>query len=559
MGSRCLCAGGGRQLAQARVQELLAAHPAVESSVLINDVAYVVRGGGPEVQDWELEEYLGVRSGLSRAAVPGIRFIDQLHGPSDACVPFTEVHILDALFRELDSDGTGNISLQEFVRFCRAHNVFNSTEVESQEVFLKARSSPTTSELIFGGNDYFRFGEFDPNKISFYEFQKIVLEAGLVEVTKPPPDYHAPLVSFFVDDRVVDVVLRRWFAAYDLNGDGCLEYEAYAKLVADYRLPTAVSHEAFSRLRRSCTGLDREAGLSVQDFQALLEEAGVLKTGASVEKDDEIGQIWRRIEDSQQFLQPTRVFVADGRGGTSPPKGDASLRFVCISDTHGHHGDMTHRLPPGDVLLHAGDFSMCGALDEVADFAAWLRSLPYAWKVVIAGNHDLSFDRSYSGHHSKERTDHAAARAAFANACGDGGGVVYLEDDQCCIEGVKIYGSPWQPEFNYWAFNLPRGRALAEKWRAVPSGVDVLLVHGPPLGRGDACLPSLRRLGCADLLGEIQGRIQPAFCVSGHVHEGAGVTFDGTTHFLNACSLNEHYECVHAPLVFDVPIPGKDS
>uniref|UniRef100_A0A7S4QSS6 EF-hand domain-containing protein n=1 Tax=Alexandrium monilatum TaxID=311494 RepID=A0A7S4QSS6_9DINO len=555
-GWRSLFGGRVEPPTPAWLQEHLAEHPSVECSALVDGVAYVVRRAGAELQDWDLEEYMRVRSGLPRAAVPTVRFVDHLPA-RDGRVPFTQVHMLDALFRELDPDGTGSVSLQEFVSFCRKRNLFSSTEVESQEVFLNARSSPTTSELIFGGNDFFRTGEFDRNKISFYEFQKIVLDAGLVEVAEPPQGYHTPLVSYFVDDRIVDIVVRRWFAMYDIGSDGCMEFDEYAKLVTDFRLPMAVSHEAFRRLTRSCMGPGREAGLGPADFQVLLEEAGVLQTGASVEKDDEVGQTWRRIEDSQRFLPPTRVFVADGRVGTSPPQGDRSLRFVCVSDTHGHHRDMTSRLPPGDVLLHAGDFSMAGELDEVTDFGSWLQSLPYAWKVVIAGNHDLSFDRSYSGHHSKERTSHEEVRAAFTKVCGEGSGIVYLEDGQCRIEGIGIYGSPWQPEFNYWAFNLPRGHALAEKWRAVPTGVDVLLVHGPPLGRGDACLPALRHLGCADLLHEVQSRIRPAFCVYGHVHEGAGVTFDGTTHFVNACSLNEHYECIHAPLVFDLPIPNR--
>lgn len=33
-------------------------------------------------------------------------------------------------------------------------------------------------------------------------------------------------------------------------------------------------------------------------------------------------------------------------------------------------------------------------------------------------------------------------------------------------------------------------------------------------------------------------------------HPPAEVTFDGTTHFVNASSMNEHYQCIHAPLVF---------
>lgn len=543
-----------------QLQEHLAAHPSVAESELIDGIAYVVMASDVPVDDWELEEYLMVKSGLTSAAVPRVRFVDQLQGPSRSGVPFTQVHILDALFRELDADGSGQISFEEFVRFCHSRNLFSDTRAESHDVFFRARSTPSASEILFGGDSLFHFRDFQPGTIKFYEFQKLVLDAGLVETTlHPEEDYHLPLVTYFLDERIADVALRRWFRTFDLNGDGCLEYGEYAKLVADYRLPFAVSEQAYHQLARSSTGCSGDAGLSLDDFRALMEEAGALKTGASVGKDDEVGQAWRLIEDTQQFLSQRRVFVADGRVGTSPPQGSGTLRFVCISDTHGHHREMTSRLPPGDVLLHAGDFSMAGGLEEVMDFVAWLQSLPFSRKVFIAGNHDLSFDRAYSGQHGKEHADASEVRAAFAKACGDDGTMVYLEDEQCRIEGVSIYGSPWQPEFGYWAFNLPRGYALAEKWHAVPTGVDVLLVHGPPLGRGDTCLPSLKHTGCADLLSEIQGRIRPAFCVYGHVHEGAGVTFDGTTHFLNACSLNEHYEFVHAPLVFDVPVPDSPS
>eukprot|EP00913_Durusdinium_trenchii_P034496 g32272.t1 len=94
------------------------------------------------------------------------------------------------------------------------------------------------------------------------------------------------------------------------------------------------------------------------DFQALLVKSGVLATGTSIEKDDEMGRNWRQIEASQQFLVPQRVFIADGRSGTfSPPKGDGHLRFVCLSDTHGQHRELSSRLPPGDVLLHGGSAS----------------------------------------------------------------------------------------------------------------------------------------------------------------------------------------------------------
>lgn len=40
-----------------------------------------------------------------------------------------------------------------------------------------------------------------------------------------------------------------------------------------------------------------------------------------------------------------------------------------------------------------------------------------------------------------------------------------------------------QPWFYGWGFNLPRGQALLEKWNLIPEGVDILITHGPPLGK----------------------------------------------------------------------------
>ena len=37
---------------------------------------------------------------------------------------------------------------------------------------------------------------------------------------------------------------------------------------------------------------------------------------------------------------------------------------------------------------------------------------------------------------------------------------IYLQDSSVTLYGLKIYGTPWQPEFCGWAFNLPRGQVL---------------------------------------------------------------------------------------------------
>jgi len=128
---------------------------------------------------------------------------------------------------------------------------------------------------------------------------------------------------------------------------------------------------------------------------------------------------------------------------------------------------------------------------------------------------------------------------------------VYLEDSEYVTKsGIRIYGSPWQPEFCDWAFNLPRGKQLADRWALIPEGIDVLMTHGPPQGHGDKTNTGVVT-GCADLLKRIQ-HIRPPVHVFGHIHEGYGITTDQQTYFLNACIVNLGYKPVNPPLVFDL-------
>ena len=78
-------------------------------------------------------------------------------------------------------------------------------------------------------------------------------------------------------------------------------------------------------------------------------------------------------------------------GNPDPPaQAPDTLRVVCVSDTHGMHDHFKH-LPMGDVLVHAGDFSMLGKQEEIESLARWLKELPHQYKIIIAGNHDLTF------------------------------------------------------------------------------------------------------------------------------------------------------------------------
>jgi predicted phosphodiesterase len=210
-----------------------------------------------------------------------------------------------------------------------------------------------------------------------------------------------------------------------------------------------------------------------------------------------------------------------------------SLRLILISDTHSQHAQVA--VPDGDVLIHAGDITDHGELETVRDFNAWLGALPHPHKLVIAGNHDFCFERLP-----------ARSAALLTHA-------TYLLDSCVSVAGLTFYGSPWQPWYYDWAFNLPRGPALRAKWDLIPAAVDVLITHGPPAGHGDQTLQG-DFAGCADLLAAL-GRVQPRLHVFGHIHEGYGETQVGPTRCLNVSTCDAAYRPIHPPVVVDLPLP----
>lgn len=206
------------------------------------------------------------------------------------------------------------------------------------------------------------------------------------------------------------------------------------------------------------------------------------------------------------------------------------MRVVAVADTHLFHDELT--VPDGDVFVHAGDICRSGRARELEYAATWIRGLPHRHKIVVAGNHDWVFAR-----------DPVAGRLML------GDGVTYLQDEGCEIDGVRFWGSPWQPEFCDWAFNLPRGPALAEKWALIPPETDILITHGPPRGFGDRTRVGPQ--GCDDLLARVR-QVRPRAHLFGHIHEDGGAWLDDGTWFINCTT----WEADRAPTVLDVTAGG---
>lgn len=235
----------------------------------------------------------------------------------------------------------------------------------------------------------------------------------------------------------------------------------------------------------------------------------------------------------------------------SEPKLEGWTRFVCFSDTHGKHKSIPKsHIVEGDVLLHAGDFSNTGEPEQVQDLAEWLAAYPAAHKVVIAGNHDVTFHadyykRAWQRYH-RSPADVEATRALLT---GPSSPCIYLEDAAAEVLGYRIYGSPWQPEFCDWAFSLAP-EELAPKWAGIPRDVDILMTHGPPRGIGDMTFFG-KRVGCDHLLGAIRQRPVTVH-VAGHIHEGYGAVEDDVL-FVNASTCTLKYKPMNKPIVFDLP------
>jgi len=216
-------------------------------------------------------------------------------------------------------------------------------------------------------------------------------------------------------------------------------------------------------------------------------------------------------------------------------------RITFISDTHSKHNLIHYDLPGGDLLIHAGDFMNSGWNEmEAILFFKWFNAIiTYDKKVFIAGNHDRWMQNK-----PEEVVDILAGYDRMEYLQDEGMSVYDIDEDL----SIKIYGSPWQPEFYNWAFNLPRnGEEMKARWNAIPEDTDILITHGPPYGYLDIPGGQNIRVGC-EMLRERVDEIKPKIHVFGHIHGSSGYYFNGHTHFINASVLNEQYMYTNIPL-----------
>lgn len=248
------------------------------------------------------------------------------------------------------------------------------------------------------------------------------------------------------------------------------------------------------------------------------------------------------------------------------------ISVVAMSDTHSMHSQLSTDYPPGDILIHTGDITQHGTKEELEAAIAWLGSLPYEYKIVIAGNHDIGLDKNCTHRSALARRSGSYATSEETEkliASMREHGITYLSPTRpfitISVKGcyLKIFGLPFSPlTIGPSAFLRPR---TEDTWENVDSETEnhynILLSHAPPRGyldqnqRGD-------HIGCDHFRAAIE-RAKPLAAVFGHVHEARGsdiITWeDGTsTSLYNAAMMNKD-RTLSPATVFNIILPTTST
>lgn len=224
-----------------------------------------------------------------------------------------------------------------------------------------------------------------------------------------------------------------------------------------------------------------------------------------------------------------------------------TTRFLIISDTHSVdfaavekcNGTFKPPFPKADVILHCGDLTGIGGIQELKQVVETMSKFEADLKLVIAGNHDMTLDSNYwKGHGDFTEEGHKDAIDIMTGPLAKAAGITYLEEGINTFtlrNGAKftIYTSPYTPEFYdcgfpylryHDRFNASHQTDEASTSIAVNpipdhGTIDIVMTHGPPQYILDECANGF--VGCNNLLRAVS-RCRPRLHCFGHIHEGHG-------------------------------------
>lgn len=213
-----------------------------------------------------------------------------------------------------------------------------------------------------------------------------------------------------------------------------------------------------------------------------------------------------------------------------------SLNVLHISDTH---LKPFKELPSADLLIHSGDALNYGTMEDLIRFRTQLEAIKHNYELIVfvPGNHDRIFEDSYfiAEQFLKETIPNLQV----------------LDNRPYMFKGYKLYGSPDQPYFCNWAFNVKNPHGLYDIYSMIPDDTDILITHCPPKGILDEVYKE--SVGSIELKAHLHRLKQLKLHCFGHIHYSTGMKGLDKVIFSNGAVCNEDYECVNGGNYIGLP------
>ena len=221
---------------------------------------------------------------------------------------------------------------------------------------------------------------------------------------------------------------------------------------------------------------------------------------------------------------------------------------MCMSDTHSLHELIPQEyIYPADIAVHAGDFTNVGKREDVISFREWFKRLPTKYKILIAGNHDISFDENM-----RDELNFSFRRFRYKESpelskreinCPE---IIYAEETTVELMGIKFYCSPRSPHIEGWCFPS-KLKNKGSEWNKIDETFDVVVTHSPPTGVFDFEVQECA-LGDPYLAHKIQQCKTPLH-IFGHTHCCNGSYRHDQTLYVN-CAVVDLYNRYNCPPIY---------
>jgi Icc-related predicted phosphoesterase len=211
------------------------------------------------------------------------------------------------------------------------------------------------------------------------------------------------------------------------------------------------------------------------------------------------------------------------------------MKICCLSDTHQHHKKI--KMPEVDMIIHAGDFTYRGELDEVKKFLQWYGEQKAKYKLLVCGNHEVEISKQ--------------PFQLLQQMCEDQG-IRILNNNHTIVEGLTIFGSPNSNKFGHgWAYNSTENE-LENIYSSILPDTDVIITHGPAYGRLDRVLMG-NCVGSMALTKRISELSNLKLHVTGHIHESRGILIRNGVLTVNAAICGIPYtDVIINPIVVEL-------